>query len=107
MALHLTTLGQPVGDNALGELPRLAKALRGVGTLICEAQYRVADAELAALTRHLTAGQAGELAAACGAGELVLIHISERYGRGELPAILADSQAVFPRARLPEGWDRR
>lgn len=90
-----------------GELARLAKALRGVDTLVCEAQYRAADAELAALTRHLTAGQAGELAAACGAGDLVLIHVSERYARDELPAILAEAQAVFPRARLPEGWDKR
>lgn len=85
-------------------LARLAEALRGVGTLVCEAQYRAADAELAARARHLTTEQAGALAAACGAGELVLIHLSERYGRDELPAILAEARAAFPRARLPERW---
>lgn len=86
------------------ELARLAEALRGVETLVCEAQYRAADAALAARACHLTAEQAGALAAACGAGELVLIHVSERYGRAELPALLAEAQAVFPRARFPEGW---
>lgn len=87
------------------ELARLAKALQGVDTLVCEAQYRAADAELAARARHLTTEQAATLATACEAGELVLIHLSERYGRAELPALLAEAQAIFPRARLPEGWD--
>lgn len=89
------------------ELARLAVALRGVETLVCEAQYRAADAELAARARHLTTEQAGALAATCEAGELVLIHLSERYSRAELPVILAEAQAVFPRARLPEGWEMK
>ncbi|NTU86191.1 MAG: MBL fold metallo-hydrolase [Chloroflexales bacterium] len=87
-----------------GELARLAEALGGVDTLVCEAQYRTANADLATRACHLTTAQAGALAATCGAGELVLIHISERYGRAELPAILAEARAVFPRARLPEAW---
>ena len=28
----------------------------------------------------------------------------ERYGRAELPAILAEARAAFPGARLPAGW---
>ncbi|NTV64327.1 MAG: ribonuclease Z [Oscillochloris sp.] len=89
------------------EITRLAPLLRGVGTLICEAQYRIADADLAASTHHLTTGQAGALAAACGAGELVLIHFSERYRREELPTILAEAQTVFARTQLPVGWGAR
>jgi ribonuclease Z len=89
------------------ELARLAASLRGVDTLVCEAQYRAADAVLAARARHLTTEQAGALAAACEARELVLIHLSERYSRAEVPVILAEAQAIFPRARLPEGWEIR
>jgi hypothetical protein len=32
----------------------------------------------------------------------VLIHFSERYGRAELPALLAKAQALFARTRLPQ-----
>jgi len=86
------------------EIARLAPALRDVGTLVCEAQYRAADADLAARAAHLTAPHAAALAAAAGARELLLIHISERYRRDELPAILTEAKAIFPAARLPEGW---
>lgn len=86
------------------EIARVAPALRGVATLICEAQYRAADAELAARTAHLTAPLAGALAASAGVDELVIIHVSERYGRPDLPEILAEARGAFANARLPEGW---
>jgi hypothetical protein len=34
------------------------------------------------------------------------VRISERCGRDELPAILAEARAVFPSAHLPGGWDK-
>ncbi|MGQ1839172.1 ribonuclease Z [Kocuria turfanensis] len=47
--------------------------------LLAESTFADEDAALAARYRHLTAGQAGSLAAAGGAGTLVLTHFSSRY----------------------------
>ena len=52
----------------------------GVDLLVCEATYLDADADLAARYKHLTAGQAGRIAAEAGARRLVLTHFSQRYG---------------------------
>lgn len=51
----------------------------GVDLLLCEATFADRDAELAARYGHLTAGQAGRLAAEAGARRLVLTHFSQRY----------------------------
>ena len=51
--------------------------------LVCEATFLNADAELAARYKHLTAGQAGRIAAEAGARRLVLTHFSQRYGDPE------------------------
>ena len=48
--------------------------------LVCEATFLNADADLAARYKHLTAGQAGRIAAEAGARRLVLTHFSQRYG---------------------------
>lgn len=47
--------------------------------LLAESTYADEEAELAVTHRHLTAGQAGRLAAVGGAGTLVLTHFSARY----------------------------
>ncbi|MDT0194031.1 ribonuclease Z [Arthrobacter sp. AB6] len=52
----------------------------GVDLLVAESTFSDDDAGLARQYRHLTAGQAGELAARAGAGTLVLTHFSSRYG---------------------------
>ncbi|UEL27027.1 ribonuclease Z [Pseudarthrobacter sp. L1SW] len=52
----------------------------GADLLVAEATFSDDDAGLARQYRHLTAGQAGELAAGAGAGTLVLTHFSARYG---------------------------
>jgi ribonuclease Z len=52
----------------------------GVDLLVAESTFSDDDGELAAQYRHLTAGQAGALAAAGGAGLLVITHFSSRYG---------------------------
>jgi ribonuclease Z len=47
--------------------------------LVCESTFADADAALADDYGHLTAGQAGQIAAAAGARRLVLTHFSQRY----------------------------
>ncbi|MGI5121857.1 ribonuclease Z [Marinactinospora thermotolerans] len=59
-------------DNAV----RLAE---GADLLVIESTYLDAEEELAVAYRHLTAGQAGRIAAEAGVRRLVLTHISERY----------------------------
>ncbi|MCO4833607.1 MAG: hypothetical protein KC481_08105, partial [Acidimicrobiaceae bacterium] len=51
----------------------------GVDLLVSESTYLHEHAPLAAEYRHMTARQAGELAAAAGARRLVLTHFSARY----------------------------
>ncbi|MBT2531303.1 ribonuclease Z [Arthrobacter sp. ISL-48] len=51
----------------------------GVDLLVAESTFSDDDAELARQYRHLTAGQAGALAAGGGAGTLLLTHFSSRY----------------------------
>jgi len=52
----------------------------GVDLLVAESTFSDDDAGLATQYRHLTAGQAGELAGGARAGALVLTHFSSRYG---------------------------
>ncbi|WP_248760381.1 ribonuclease Z [Pseudarthrobacter sp. SSS035] len=52
----------------------------GVDLLVAESTFSDDDADLAKEYRHLTAGQAGELAASAAVGTLVLTHFSSRYG---------------------------
>ncbi|MGV9414600.1 ribonuclease Z [Nocardia sp. NPDC003693] len=51
----------------------------GVDMLVIEATFTDADTHLATEFGHLTAGQAGEVAAKAGARTLVLTHFSQRY----------------------------
>jgi ribonuclease Z len=91
----------------------------GVDLLVAESTFSDDDAGLADQYRHLTAGQAGELAAGAAAGTLVLTHFSSRYGddlamlagqaaaRADSTRVIAahDLQRIaFPRRdRWPEG----
>lgn len=51
----------------------------GVDLLVAESTFSDDDGDLAAQYRHLTAGQAGALAATAKAGMLILTHFSSRY----------------------------
>jgi ribonuclease Z len=88
-------------DNATD---RLAGALKGVGTVVCESQYRHADLDLACRNFHMTAMQAASLAARAGVGRLVLFHLSDRYRPDEWRAMLAEARAVFPATAFPDHW---
>lgn len=64
--------------------------------LICEATYAASEAELAAAYGHLTAGQAGRIAAESGVRALVITHFSQRYP--DATRLLDEARAVFPDA---------
>jgi ribonuclease Z len=108
-ALLVTTAGDSIAyltDFLLDEtaMDRLAVALRGVGTMVCESQYRHADAELAQRNYHMTATQVATLAQRSGARQLVLFHLSDRYQAEEWRELLAEAQAIFPATVFPGHW---
>jgi ribonuclease Z len=67
----------------------------GADMLVCEATFSDADAGLARDYGHLTAGQAGRIAAESGVRLLVLTHFSQRYEAESMPQLLADAAAAF------------
>ncbi|MCW2968368.1 MAG: rnz [Solirubrobacteraceae bacterium] len=70
--------------------------------LISEATFADEESERATQTRHSTARQAAELAAAADVGLLALTHLSSRYAGGE---IRDEARAVFPRTVVPRDFD--
>ena len=60
--------------------------------LVCEATFADADAHLAPSYGHLTAGQAGQIAAGAHARRLVLTHFSQRYTDLDLDLLLAQAR---------------
>ena len=64
----------------------------GADLLVAESTFSDDDGGLARQYRHLTAGQAGELAAGAGARTLVLTHFSSRYG-GDAGPLAAQARA--------------
>jgi ribonuclease Z len=61
--------------------------------LVCESTFANAEAGLARDYGHLTAGQAGQIAAQSGARRLVLTHFSQRYESGDGDQRLAGEAA--------------
>ena len=61
--------------------------------LVCESTFGDADAALAHDYGHLTAGQAGLIAARAGARRLVLTHFSQRYD--DAAQLLRDAAAAY------------
>ena len=84
---------------------RLAPALRGVRTVICECQYLDEDADLAARNYHMTPSAVAALARRAGVGRLILFHVSDRYRRDGWMRLLAEARAVFPRTEFPPEWE--
>ena len=108
-ALLVVTPGDSVAyltDFLLDEAARerLTPALKGVGTVVCESQYRHADFDLARKNYHMTATQVAALAARAEVGRLVLFHLSDRYRPDEWSELLAEAQTVFPNTAFPEHW---
>jgi ribonuclease Z len=63
--------------------------------LVCEATFADEDAALAGEYGHLTAGQAGRIAAEAGARLLVLTHFSQRYQAGDEQRFAAQAADRF------------
>jgi len=90
-----------VGDAE--ETRSLVEAVRGADALVIEATFLEADSALAAARGHLTATQAGWLAAEAGVGALYLTHLSGRY---DPAAVAAEAAIHFPRATAVNDFER-
>ena len=89
-------------DDAAHE--RLVPWLRGCNTVVCEAQYRHADSELATRNYHTTTKNVGQLAAAAEVGELKLFHLSDRYSNEEWLEMLAECRSEFANTSFADEW---
>ncbi|MEV4001985.1 ribonuclease Z [Actinomadura sp. NPDC049753] len=67
----------------------------GVDMLVIESTFLGEDAALAAEYGHLTAAQAGAVAAEAGVGRLVLTHFSERYPAADEHRFTDEASAAF------------
>lgn len=90
-----------VGD--VDETSALVEAVRGADALVIEATFLEVDAVMAAAYGHLTAAQAGRLAAEAGVGMLCLTHLSGRY---DSDAVAAEAGRYFPAARVVADFDK-
>jgi ribonuclease Z len=68
---------------------------RGSDLLVCESTFASAEEALATEYGHLTARQAGRIAAESGARSLVLTHFSQRYEHGDESRLLAEAAEEF------------
>ena len=82
----------------------LVRWLYGVDVMVCEAQYRHEDLELAEKNAHMTTRLVGELARDSNAGRLVLQHLSRRYPAPVWIEMRDEAAAVFPRTEFPGHW---
>jgi ribonuclease Z len=89
------------GDTAPSEMTRLVAFEADL--LVHEATFLDEEADRAAETRHSTARQAAELAAAADVNMLALTHISPRYGGRE---VRDEARAAFTNTVVPRDFDR-
>lgn len=73
----------------------IAPLADGADLLVIEATYLNAEARHAGERGHLTAAQAGQVAAGCGVRRLVLTHVSERYGEEDQGRFVEEAAAAF------------
>ncbi|HEX2949649.1 MAG TPA: MBL fold metallo-hydrolase [Armatimonadota bacterium] len=83
---------------------RLVPALHGCRIVVCESAYLAADTELAERNYHMTAPRVAALAKLAEVGQLVLIHLSERYTPDEWPVFLQEAREIFPNTHFPKVW---
>jgi ribonuclease Z len=84
--------------------PSAVELARDADLVVCESTFTEDEAELAAATGHLTARQAGQIAAEAGAHHLVLGHYSQRYPDAEV--FRAEAAEVFPAVTAARDFDR-
>ncbi|MEV2275574.1 ribonuclease Z [Nocardiopsis sp. NPDC049922] len=78
-----------------GECPNAIELARGADMLVIEATFLDAQAHLAQAYQHLTARQAGRIAAQAQVRTLVLTHLSERYDHTDEPHFVAQAAQEF------------
>jgi len=88
------------GDTAPCELVEVVA--HGADLLVHEATFTHEDEDRARETKHSTARQAAEVAAAAEVGILALTHVSPRYSGGDLRD---EARAVFERTIVPRDLD--
>lgn len=103
--------GQKIGyiTDAAGHrqnMETILELVQGADHLYIESAFRTRDHHLAKSKHHLTAGQAGMIAARAGVRRYTLFHFSPRYGNQQA-AIQADAAAAYHRAapsQAPEAF---
>jgi ribonuclease Z len=75
---------------------------RGADVLIHESTYAEEMAEEARERTHATAGEAAEIARRAGVKQLILTHVSPRYG--DASRLLEEARAIFPQTMLAEDF---
>ena len=85
------------------EADTLIGPVGGADALVIEATFLERDAALAGERGHLTAAEAGRLAAAAKVGALYLTHISGRYDPAE---IAAEAGRLFAAVSVASDFDR-
>lgn len=86
--------------------PGAEELAEGADLLVAESTFSDDEGALATQYRHLTAGQAGALAAGGGVGSLVLTHFSSRYQDVSVLAIQAARQAGHALVAAAEDLER-
>jgi len=81
------------------------KIAKNSDILICEATYTKKEEELALAYRHLTAGQAGQIAKNANVKKLILTHISQRYENKE-KQVLKEAKKTFQNTSIAEDLDK-
>ncbi|MBA3825724.1 MAG: hypothetical protein H0X24_17730 [Ktedonobacterales bacterium] len=71
---------------------------------MCECSYTEEDSELALRYHHMHPSAVASLAQRAGIGELILIHVSDRYAPRVWGRILAEARTFFPHTRFAPEW---
>jgi ribonuclease Z len=90
-----------IGDAA--RVDDLVTVAKGADALVCESTFLWPDRETARQFGHLTAREAAELAREAEVGQLLLTHISRRYGARQ---VLDEATQVFENTAVAEDFDR-
>ena len=89
-----------IGD--AGRTDNLRDYVQDANTLIIESTFLDSETEQARQYGHLTAKQAGEMAAECNVGSLILNHVSRRYREID---IISEARRYFPDAYVARDLD--
>ncbi|MCU0499376.1 MAG: ribonuclease Z [Anaerolineae bacterium] len=89
-----------IGDT--GRTENLREHVQDADVLVIEATFLHHESEEARAFGHITARQAGELAAECGVKTLLLNHVSRRYRERD---ILEEARAAFPNTIIARDFD--